>query len=116
MKIKRQKSEIVMRGIVDYLSESGERALLPEVARSLEAELAKNRKSDQIIVTTAIPLSKPQSEFIRKFIQNTLRTDLKVTNKVNKGILGGLTIKVNDWFLDASLKHQVELVKKTLLS
>ena len=66
-------------------------------------------------VTTAIELSEGQIKLITKkleeFTTKKVRTDIKTDQK----IIGGFLIKIKDTVLDASVKHQLELLRKTLI-
>jgi len=110
------KSDAVLQGLMDYLLETGEEKLLPEVSRQLDNVVSKSKKTDEIIVTSVVPLTQLQKENIKKILSKYLNISFPLENKLDKKLIGGFTIRVNDWFLDASLSHQLEFIRKILLT
>lgn len=72
-------------------------------------------ESDEIVIESAVKLSSDQLDKIKLDVQEKLKVDLPVVNKLNTKLIGGFTIRVNDWFLDSSLVRQIEFIKRTLL-
>jgi F0F1-type ATP synthase delta subunit len=110
-----QKSDNIISGIMDYLSETGEEHLLTEVSRELEVIVKKSKSAEEIEVNSVVKMSHAQTLFIRQYIQKILKLDLPVVCTIDAKLIGGFTIQVGDWFLDASLKYQIESIKQTLL-
>lgn len=109
------KSKAILSGLKEYINELNEPGLLAEVEKSLEIEIAKSKGSDEIIVTSVVKLTPDLLNKIKSFIQKIHKADYPIVNNVDKSILGGFTIKVNDWFFDSSLKTEVEQQKRFLL-
>lgn len=112
----RKKPNLVVSGLLDFLEETGQTRLLPEVTQELERLLTEGEKVAEIRVTTVVPLTEAQKESLNRLLSNFLKVDLPLVNKIDKNLLGGLTIKLGDWFLDASLVQELKYLKKTLLS
>lgn len=116
MKKSSYKSTAVFLGLMNYLREKGEEKLLPEVAKSLEDAVAKSKKSDEIEVSSACPLNSRQLELLRNLVNKKLNINLPIVNYIDKGLIGGFTVRVNDWFMDSSVSHQLQFIKRSLLS
>ncbi len=110
------KSKAVISGLLDYLGQKGEENLLPEVSKSLEKEVDKLSGQDEIIVTSTVRLTSSQLAKIKSSIYKMLKKKLPVKNEINQKLLGGFTVRVNDWFFDSSISRQVELLKQSLLT
>lgn len=110
------KSEAVLTGILDYLKETGDQALLPEVTKSLEKEILKLKETDEIIVTSAVKLTQQQIKNLQTTLKKILHVKLPVVNRIDKNLIGGFTVKINDWYLDASINRELLLLKRSLLS
>lgn len=110
------KSEAVLAGILDYLAETGDQALLPEVTKSLEKEIRKAKGADKIIVTSSIKLTPQQIKNLQAVLKKILHVKLPIVNNIDKNLIGGFTVKINDWYLDASINHELLLLKRSLLS
>ncbi|MBI4999295.1 ATP synthase F1 subunit delta [Candidatus Gottesmanbacteria bacterium] len=113
---KLKKPNLVVAGLLDYLEETGQRQLLPEVTSELEKLLREAKEAQAINITSSVPLTQSQSEKLEKILEKLLKSKLPMVKKVDKNLLGGLTIKVGDWFLDASLRQQLAYLKKYMLS
>lgn len=109
------KSKAILAGLKEYIKESGEPGLLAEVEKSLEEDIAKSKGIDEIIVASAVKLTSEQLDKIKSNIQKIFNADYPIVNNVDNSIIGGFTIKVNDWYFDSSLKTELELQKRLLL-
>lgn len=116
MKKLSSKSEAVFTGILDYLSETGGQALLPEVTKSLEKEILKLKGTDEIVVTSAVKLTQQQIKNLQAALKKILHVKLPVVNRIDTSLIGGFTVKINDWYLDASINNELLLLKRSLLS
>ncbi len=110
-----EKSNNIIQGLMDYLAETGEERLLPEVSDELDYLSKESAKAEEIQVESTVLLSPEQKKIIQKFINSHLGQSLPVVNKINKAILGGFSIKVGDWYLDTSIKYQLKNIRHLLL-
>ncbi len=116
MKKNTKRTKVVVQGLLDYLYETKQTTLLPELVDSL-ADLFKDSKTaKEIIVTSYLALTNNEKETLRKIMQKILHVNLPVVNKVDKKLIGGFTVQVGDWFLDTTLLRDLQNLKRTLLS
>ncbi len=113
---KSEKPNLVVAGLLDYLSETGETKILPEVAQELENLLKESQRAEVITVSSYMPLSDEQMQKLKEIIKKLIKIDLPIVNRTDENLLGGFTIKVGDWFLDASISAQMNYLKKALVS
>lgn len=111
----KKNSDIVTAGVLEFLSETGRQSLLSDVAESLDELASKTRKAEKIEVTSVVSLKPDQEAIIKKVIQKTLNLDLPLKNNINKTLIGGFTLRVGDWFMDASLLYELNKLKQNLL-
>ncbi len=116
MKKSSNKSTAVLTGLMNYLKETGEEKLLPEVTKSLEKVVAKSKNSKQIIISSAYPLNSKQLGLLKRIINKKLNLDFPIVNNIDKGLIGGFTVRINDWFMDSSVLHHLQFIKRSLLS
>jgi F-type H+-transporting ATPase subunit delta len=109
-------SSQVVEGIVDFLSESGKSELLPSVTQDLEDLVDESKKANEIIVTSARGMSTSQLEKLQKIINTYLDRDLPVQNQIDSALLGGFSVKVGDFFLDATITNEIQNLKRRLIS
>lgn len=110
-----RRPNLVVSGLLDYLEETGQRQLLPEVTQELE-RLLTEEKTQVITVTSAVPLAPSQYQELKAILPKIFKLDLPVMQKIDRNLLGGFTIKVADWFLDASLVQELAYLKKFMLT
>lgn len=105
----------VVSGFINYLSDTHQDFCLPEVTDQLQHLINQAKIVKKIIVTSSIHLTDEQIIKVQQIIVNMLGINIPVENKINKHLLGGLTISVGDWLLDASLSRQLKNLKKSLI-
>ena len=66
-------------------------------------------------VTSVAAFSDEQSEQLRSNLEKFLNKKVRFSFKINKEIIGGFVAKVNDTVFDASMIHQLELLKTQFL-
>lgn len=115
MVIKQKKSNIITQGLLDYLSETNQREMLPQVSQQLNSLVEEAHKVKEITVCSSIDLSLDQQTALRNILIKMLNTQLPIVNKIDRHLIAGLTVKIGDWFLDASLYREIRDLKKKLL-
>lgn len=70
----------------------------------------------QAIVVSYKPLSGQQLDVLKKTLSKIYGKELTLTNNVDKKLLGGFFIKIEDWFFDGTLLNQLKKLKQNLLS
>lgn len=65
----------------------------------------------QAEISSAFELSEQQKEEIRKRFEDTLGKKVNCNYQINKNLLGGFVAKVGDTVYDASVMHQLNLLK-----
>jgi F-type H+-transporting ATPase subunit delta len=66
-------------------------------------------------VKTAFEFSDDQKKSLQKKIEEILNKKARLSFKVEPELIGGFVAKVDDTLYDASLKHQIEILKKQFL-
>ncbi|MBI2611175.1 ATP synthase F1 subunit delta [Candidatus Gottesmanbacteria bacterium] len=115
MKKTHPKSRLVVKGLVEFLNENGQKYLLPQIYNVLGDLVQKPEAKKEVVVTSAVKLSQKEYSQLKKIVDKILGRELPITNKIDKNLIGGFTIKAGDWFLDASLKQELKQLKKVLL-
>ncbi len=68
----------------------------------------------KVQISSAVELSENQKEDIVKKLEKITNKKIVASYKVDKSIIGGFTARYKDTVIDASVKHQLELLKKKL--
>ena len=88
-----------------------------EIINVLEAFLERINKEAGIVkatVTSAIALNDAQVEAIKAKLEASTKSKIELETIVDKGIIAGLVIRVGDKVVDASIKGEMQTLKKQL--
>ena len=66
-------------------------------------------------ITTAYEFTEDQQEQVKKKFETNLNKIIKLNYIVNKELIGGFIARVADTMYDASIKHQLEILRKQFL-
>lgn len=107
----------IVTGFVDYLVSGGSRELLPQVSRELSAIAKETDETNKVIIISAVPINENEKKYIQTLLTSVFnRTSLEFENTIDSSILGGVRIQIGDTLIDASVRGQLEGIKRQLLS
>ena len=69
-----------------------------------------------VIVTTSSEFSNEQKNVLQSKLEKILEKKVRLNFKTDANLVGGFVAKVDDTLYDASIKHQLELLKKQFLT
>lgn len=82
-------------------------AVLPEISEHFEAFKAKVENSVEATVTSAVALSKAQTDEIAKALKKRLGREVKITTEIDEDLIGGAVIRAGDVVIDGSLRARL---------
>lgn len=86
-----------------------------KVVEAYVAQMKAKRKEVSVDITSAEPLTKAQETKIAESLKGMLGGgSASISTTVDPSILGGLTVKIGDKFLDLSVKSKVDAVSRAL--
>lgn len=106
--------EITM-SLVDLLVKNGRESFLPAIARSFIHETRVYKGITEAVLTTAVPVDEKVKTQISHMIAETFSTKVELKEVIDPDIIGGFILRVDDNYLDASLKNKLRKIKKELL-
>jgi F-type H+-transporting ATPase subunit delta len=68
-----------------------------------------------VTVRTVVPLTTAEDEAITTRLKNSIRKKIRVSSVMDPSITGGFTIRFEDTVWDASVRHQLENLRKRLM-
>ena len=69
-----------------------------------------------VIVTTSTEFSNEQKNVLQNKLEKILEKKVRLNFKTDTNLVGGFVAKVDDTLYDASIRHQLELLKKQFLT
>lgn len=107
-------TEKITVSLVDLLIKNGRENYLPSVARVFRDETLKYQGITETFLTTAMPVNDEIRKKISALITSVFKTKVELKETVDEEILGGFILKVNDNFIDASVRNKLRKVRKEL--
>jgi F-type H+-transporting ATPase subunit delta len=107
--------EKISLALVNLLIKNGRESYLPAVARVFHDETLKYKGITETFLTTAVPVSDKTRKQIKALISSEFKTKVELQESIDKEIIGGFVLKVNDNFIDASVRNKLRKIKKELL-
>jgi F-type H+-transporting ATPase subunit delta len=100
--------------LVDLLVSRGRSASLPRVAEEFHRLLNDHRGIVMATVTSAVPLTADEAVAIRARVEAMASATVDLTTLVDPALIGGVTIRVGDQLLDASIRSRLERLRDQL--
>ena len=106
--------ENITLSLVDLLIKNGRESYLPAVARVFRDNTMKYRGITETNLTTAVPVNDNIRKQIIDLISKIFKTKVELKENIDSGIIGGFILKVNDNYIDASVRNKLRIIKKGL--
>jgi F-type H+-transporting ATPase subunit delta len=106
--------EKITLSLVDLLIKNGRETYLPAVARVFIDETLKYKGITETYLTSAMPVNDKIRKEITELISSVFKTKVELRETIDKDIIGGFILKVNDNFIDASVRNKLRKIRKEL--
>jgi F-type H+-transporting ATPase subunit delta len=105
-----EKAEIsdLVRRFVGVLARNRRLFALDAVIRTFFRLLAEHRGEVAAEVTSAAPLSEGQLEAVKGALARAVGSEVDLTAKVDRGLIGGLVVRVGSRMVDSSLRTKLQ--------
>jgi F-type H+-transporting ATPase subunit delta len=100
--------------MVDLLIKNGRENFLPAVVRVFRDETLKYRGITETSLTTAVPVNEKIKKEITDLVSSVFKTKVELRETVNSEIIGGFILKINDNYIDASVRNKLRTIRKSL--
>jgi F-type H+-transporting ATPase subunit delta len=108
--------EEITLSLIDLVVLNGRESFLSAIARVFISETRKYKGITQVMLTTAVPVNEKIKTQISELVASVFNTKVDLKESVDKEIIGGFILKVEDNFIDASVKNKLRKIKKELTS
>ncbi|MGE5420807.1 MAG: ATP synthase F1 subunit delta [Chloroflexota bacterium] len=105
----------VTLSLVGLLVKNGRESFLASIARAFIHETQLHRGITEAVLTTAVPVDEKVKKEVSALVAKTFSTKVELKEVVDPDIIGGFILRVEDNYLDASIKNKLRKVKKELL-
>ena len=87
---------------------------LGEIADDFDARMLDYEDTVQVKVTTAVPLTPEQLDRLTAALQGRLGKSVRILERIDRSILGGVIVKYGDTRIDNSLKFRLQNLREQL--
>jgi F-type H+-transporting ATPase subunit delta len=101
--------------LVRLLVQRGKVDLLAQVAREYDRLLREQRGIVEAVVTTPVPLSDGETIAIRDRLAAVTGSEVQLRSELDPALIGGLTVRVGDRLLDASVRGRLDRLRDQLI-
>jgi len=100
---------------IEFTINKGREEILPEILEKFESLKDEYTGFVKVDVITAFSFTEEQKLQLQERFESHLKKKARLTFKVDKSIIGGFIAKVGDTVYNASMAHQLGLLRKTFL-
>jgi ATP synthase F1 delta subunit len=104
------------RNAIMVLSDNGRLPLLHDVAMLFADMAAQQERILDIEVTTAVSLDPAQAKSIEQKIEKATGLKARIDARVDPSIIGGLVLRARGVLLDASVKRELDEIRRVLIN
>ena len=102
--------------LVRLLAQRGRLEMLPQIATEYQRLLNRQRGIVEATVTSALPLGEDETAALRARVEAMTGSDVDLRSVVDPALIGGLTVRVGDTLLDASVRGRLERLRDQLVA
>jgi len=102
--------------LIDLVIKNGRESYLPAIARVFISQTKEHNGIAETILTTAIKVDDKVKKQIADFISDAFKTKIELKEIVDDEIIGGFLLRIEDKYIDASIKTKLNKIKKELLA
>lgn len=101
-------------GFFQILVRNRELGLIHDILRDYDTLADHYFRRMDVDVESAVPLDEREKSRLERSLARKLRSTLKVSYKVDPGLIGGLLIRAGEKVYDGSIKGQLESLTRTM--
>jgi len=107
--------EEITMSLIDLLVQNGRESFLPAVTRVFRSDTLKYNGITECMLTTAVKVDAGIRKQISELISSTFKTKVELKVNIDSEIIGGFILRVEDNFIDASIRNKLRIIRKELI-
>ena len=104
----------LVRNFVRLVAEKGRAGELPEIAKELDALVARAQNRLAVELTTSYELSEAEVQSIVQTIEKASGRTVEATRTVDPGLIGGIVLQIGSHRADGSVRGRLERLRHEL--
>lgn len=106
--------EKITLSLIDLVVKNGRESFLPAIARVFISETLKYKGITESVLTTAIKVDESVKKQIADLISKVFNTKVIIEEVIDKEIIGGFILRIDDKYIDGSIRNKLRKIKKEL--
>jgi F-type H+-transporting ATPase subunit delta len=108
------KVEEITLSLIDLVIRNGRESFLPAIARVFIHETMKYHGVTETYLTTAVGVDEKVKKEISDLVAEVFGTKVDLKENIDPDILGGFILRVDDNYIDASIRNKLRKISKEL--
>jgi len=104
------------QNLVTVLAERSRLDLVPAIVVEYQRLLNRERGIATAVVTSAAALNKEETAALEERLRQMTGSDVELEVRIDERLIGGLTVRVGDRLLDASVRGRLERLRDQLVA
>ncbi len=101
---------------IDLVIKNSRESFLPAIARVFISDTLKYKGITETVLTTAVRTDKKVKKEISDLVSSAFNTRVELKEIIDKDILGGFILRMDDKLIDASIRNKLRTIEKELKS
>jgi F-type H+-transporting ATPase subunit delta len=110
------KSPEILKQFIRVLVDTRRTAILPEISEAFHKQFLTAQGSVEATVVTAVALDQAELDGIKEKLSGLLNKKILLSTQIDKSILGGFVIKIDNSLIDMSLRTKLDNMTKFAVS
>ncbi len=107
--------DLALKNFAKFLLKNNQLSSLNQIIKQFIKVYNEKENQADVFVVSAFPLSAEEEKLLKNFVADYKKVSkVNFENKIDKSLLGGSLIKIDDLQLDATLKGQLEFIKNNI--
>ncbi len=106
--------EVITLSLMDLVVKNGQESFLPAIARVFIHETLKYKGITETVLTTAVKVNASSESRSPHLFQMYFKTKVELKEIVDPEIIGGFILRIDDSYIDASVRNKLRKIKKEL--
>ena len=103
----------VLNFLYIIIDKSRERFIL-EIIKEYKSIFNEHKNILNVEAVTAVPMDNKSIEKLKLVLQNKLNKSIQISNRIDKSIIGGVLLKMNEKIIDSTLASQLKNMEATI--
>jgi len=106
--------EKITLSLLDLVVKNGRESYIPAIARVFVNETLKYKGITKSMLTTSVQVDQKVKKQITDMISDVFKTKVELEETIDTDIIGGFILRVDDNYIDASIRNKLRKIKKEL--